>query len=41
VPSREVRFRTTADGARIAYATSGTGRPLLVPPAWISHLDLL
>jgi pimeloyl-ACP methyl ester carboxylesterase/DNA-binding CsgD family transcriptional regulator len=40
-PRRPVRFLTTPAGARIAYASAGTGPPLLVPPAWISHLELL
>jgi pimeloyl-ACP methyl ester carboxylesterase/DNA-binding CsgD family transcriptional regulator len=38
---RQVRFCTTPAGARIAYATAGHGPPLLVPAAWISHLELL
>jgi pimeloyl-ACP methyl ester carboxylesterase/DNA-binding CsgD family transcriptional regulator len=40
-PRRPVRFCTTPAGARIAYAVAGTGPPLLVPAAWISHLELL
>jgi len=39
-PSRQVRFCTAPGGGRIAYATAGAGRALLVPPAWISHLEL-
>jgi pimeloyl-ACP methyl ester carboxylesterase/DNA-binding CsgD family transcriptional regulator len=38
---RPVRFCTAPSGARIAYASTGTGPPLLVPAAWISHLELL
>lgn len=38
---RPVSFCTTPTGARIAYACTGTGPPLLVPAAWISHLELL
>jgi pimeloyl-ACP methyl ester carboxylesterase/DNA-binding CsgD family transcriptional regulator len=40
-PRRPVRFCTTPAGARIADAVAGTGPPLLVPAAWISHLELL
>ena len=40
-PRRPVRFCTTAVGARIAYASMGTGPALVVPAAWISHLELL
>ena len=38
---RQVRFCPTPGGARIAYATVGSGPALLVPPGWISHLELL
>ena len=40
-PRRQIRFCATPRGARIAYATAGTGPALLVPAAWISHLELL
>jgi pimeloyl-ACP methyl ester carboxylesterase/DNA-binding CsgD family transcriptional regulator len=36
---QEIRF-CGADGGRIAYATVGTGPPLLIPALWISHLEL-
>src|SRR3954471_1963614 len=38
---RQVGYCTGPGGVRIAYATIGAGRALVVPPAWISHLDLL
>jgi hypothetical protein len=38
---RKVRFCTVPTGARIAYASAGSGPALLVPAAWISHLELL
>jgi len=38
---RPIRFCTTPSGARIAYAAAGAGPALLVPAAWISHLELL
>lgn len=38
---RPIRFCTAPTGARIAYTTVGQGPALLVPPAWISHLELL
>src|SRR6266545_4144492 len=37
---REVRYVTTADGVRIAYAVQGEGVPFIWVPGWISHLDL-
>jgi pimeloyl-ACP methyl ester carboxylesterase/DNA-binding winged helix-turn-helix (wHTH) protein len=41
VPAFEqsIRFCTTSDGARIAYATSGTGPPLVKPANWLTHLE--
>jgi pimeloyl-ACP methyl ester carboxylesterase/DNA-binding CsgD family transcriptional regulator len=39
VPEQEIRFCGAA-GARIAYATVGSGPPLLVPALWIGHLEL-
>jgi len=36
---REVRYVTTADGVRIAYAIQGEGVPFIWVPGWISHLD--
>jgi class 3 adenylate cyclase/pimeloyl-ACP methyl ester carboxylesterase len=35
-----IHFARTPDGVTIAYATFGTGRPLLLVPGWISHLEL-
>ena len=34
-----VRFVQSSVGARIAYATLGSGPPLIVIPPWISHLE--
>jgi pimeloyl-ACP methyl ester carboxylesterase/DNA-binding CsgD family transcriptional regulator len=39
VLDQEIRF-CDVDGTRVAYATVGTGPPLLVPALWISHLEL-
>jgi pimeloyl-ACP methyl ester carboxylesterase/DNA-binding CsgD family transcriptional regulator len=39
-PGRQVRFCTAAGGARVAYAEVGHGPPLVVPAAWIGHLEL-
>jgi len=36
---QEIRFCGGDDG-RIAYATVGSGPPLLIPALWISHLEL-
>jgi class 3 adenylate cyclase len=37
---QEIRFCTTFDGVRIAYATVGEGPPLVFVPGWISHLEV-
>ena len=39
-PERQIRFCTTPAGVRVAYATVGRGPALVVPAAWISHLEL-
>ncbi|MSQ70712.1 MAG: alpha/beta fold hydrolase [Betaproteobacteria bacterium] len=36
---QQIRFCTSADGTRIAYATSGTGPPLVKVGNWLSHLE--
>jgi pimeloyl-ACP methyl ester carboxylesterase/DNA-binding CsgD family transcriptional regulator len=36
---QEIRF-CEVDGARVAYATVGSGPALLLPALWISHLEL-
>jgi pimeloyl-ACP methyl ester carboxylesterase/DNA-binding CsgD family transcriptional regulator len=36
---QEIRFCAVGD-ARVAYATVGTGPPLLVPALWISHVEV-
>lgn len=36
---QQIRFCTTADGVRIAYATTGTGPPLVKVSNWLSHLE--
>jgi pimeloyl-ACP methyl ester carboxylesterase/DNA-binding winged helix-turn-helix (wHTH) protein len=36
---QEIRFCTTRDGARIAYARVGNGYPLLKAANWLNHLD--
>ena len=35
---QQVRYCTTSDGVRIAYASVGGGRPLIVVPGWVTHL---
>ena len=37
-PMQEIRFCTTGDGTRLAYATSGAGPPLVKAANWLSHL---
>ncbi len=38
--NQRVKFTQLADGTRIAYAVAGSGPLLIVPPGWISHLEL-
>ncbi|HVT20961.1 MAG TPA: alpha/beta fold hydrolase [Mycobacteriales bacterium] len=35
----EIRFCAAPDGVRIAYATCGSGRPLVRAATWLTHLD--
>lgn len=37
--AQSVHFCTAKDGVRIAYATSGTGPPLVKPANWLTHLE--
>lgn len=37
--TQRIRFCTARDGVRIAYATSGTGPPLIKPANWLTHLE--
>lgn len=36
---QEIRFCTTGDGVRLAYAKLGTGPPLLKVGSWLTHLE--
>lgn len=36
---QSIRFCTTDDGVRIAYAISGKGSPLVRPGHWLTHLE--
>jgi pimeloyl-ACP methyl ester carboxylesterase len=36
---RELRFARAADGTRIAFATAGTGYPLVNAAHWLGHLE--
>lgn len=38
-PPQQIRFCTTDDGVRLAYATTGSGPPLVKAANWLSHLD--
>jgi len=38
-PDQEIRFQTTPDGVRIAYAIMGEGPPLLKAANWLTHLE--
>jgi pimeloyl-ACP methyl ester carboxylesterase/DNA-binding CsgD family transcriptional regulator len=37
--SQQIRFCTTSDGVRIAYALAGKGPPLVRAPHWLTHLE--
>jgi len=37
--NQDIRFCTTADGIKIAYAISGEGPPLVMSATWLTHLD--
>jgi DNA-binding SARP family transcriptional activator/pimeloyl-ACP methyl ester carboxylesterase len=39
LPAQEIRFCDGADGARLAYALAGSGRPLVKAANWLSHLE--
>jgi pimeloyl-ACP methyl ester carboxylesterase/DNA-binding CsgD family transcriptional regulator len=36
---QEVRFCTSSDGVRLAYAVHGTGPPIVRVATWLTHLD--
>lgn len=36
---QQIRFCSSSDGVRLAYAVSGSGMPLLRAPHWITHLE--
>src|SRR5262245_44566592 len=38
-PRQEIRYCTTRDGVRLAYATTGSGPPLVKTSNWLTHLD--
>jgi pimeloyl-ACP methyl ester carboxylesterase len=37
--NQDIRFCTTADGVRLAYAVSGAGSPLVMSATWLTHLE--
>jgi pimeloyl-ACP methyl ester carboxylesterase/DNA-binding CsgD family transcriptional regulator len=37
--NQEIRFCTTADGVKLAYAVSGEGPPLVMSATWLTHLE--
>lgn len=39
-PEQQIRFCASRDGTRIAYATCGTGPPLVWIGHWVRHLEL-
>jgi pimeloyl-ACP methyl ester carboxylesterase/DNA-binding CsgD family transcriptional regulator len=36
---QSIRFCTTSDGVRLAYAVSGDGPPLVMSATWLTHLE--
>ena len=40
VPRQQLRFCSSFDGARIAYAIAGSGPKLVAAPHWLTHLEL-
>jgi len=38
-PEQQIRFCRSSDGVRIAYASHGSGPPLVVASCWLSHLQ--
>jgi pimeloyl-ACP methyl ester carboxylesterase/DNA-binding CsgD family transcriptional regulator len=36
---QDIRFCKAADGVELAYATSGTGPPLVMAATWLTHLE--
>jgi DNA-binding winged helix-turn-helix (wHTH) protein/pimeloyl-ACP methyl ester carboxylesterase len=36
---QEIRYCTTSDGVRLAYASAGNGPPLVKASNWLTHLD--
>ena len=36
---QEIRFTTSADGVKLAYAISGKGPPLVMSATWLTHLE--
>ena len=39
LPRQEIRFCTTSDGVRLAWASVGSGYPLVKAANWLNHLD--
>ena len=37
--NQDIRFCTSADGVKLAYAVSGEGPPLVMSATWLSHLE--
>ena len=38
-PEQDIRFCTSPDGVRIAYASTGSGPPLVKTANWLNHLE--
>jgi len=36
---QQIRFRTTGDGVRIAYATASVSTPIVRLGHWLTHLE--
>jgi len=38
-PKQEIKYCRTANGVRLAFATAGSGRPLVKTANWLNHLE--
>jgi hypothetical protein len=37
--NQSIRFCTSPDGVKLAYAVSGEGPPLVMSATWLAHLE--
>ena len=39
IAKQDIRFCKTVDGVTIAYSTMGQGKPIVIPPQFVTHLE--